>query len=106
MKAQSNVYPEKKIVKRGKDCIVRFNIEEKTRINEAGESETYYEFDSVKVAKLTKEAIVEAIIRTAYSQNDEFKMARISKVSNEWKAYDAFAEAAVAVANDILAGLA
>jgi hypothetical protein len=104
MKSQSNEFPEA-VVSTGKKHIIRYNIVEASRLNEAGESETYYEFDSVKVAKLTKEAIVEAIIRTAYSQNDEFKMSRISKVSNEWKAYDAFAEAAVAVANDILAGL-
>lgn len=101
MKAQSNEYPENK-VKLGKDWLLRYNIEQKTRQNEQGEMETYYEFDSVKVPKLTKEAVVEAIVRTQYSQNDEFKMARISKSTNEWKEYNTFVENAISIAEGLL----
>ena len=64
--------------------------------------ETWYEYDQVWIPKKSIEAIVEAIIRTKYSANAEFKMGRMSKLSTEWKDYDAFAEAAVAIAHEVL----
>ncbi|MFA5125351.1 MAG: hypothetical protein WC473_06065, partial [Patescibacteria group bacterium] len=64
--------------------------------------ETWYEYDQVWIREMTIEAIVEAIIRTKYSINDEFKMSRISKSSTEWKDYNAFADAAVAKAHEVL----
>ena len=71
-------------------------------INEAGEPETWYEYDQVWIAEKTIESIAVAIIRTRYSENDEFKMGRMSKLSTEWKEYDAFADAAIAKAYEVL----
>lgn len=66
------------------------------------DNETWYEYDQVWIAAKSIEAIAVAIIRTKYSANDEFKMGRMSKVSNEWKEYNAFADAAVAKAHEVL----
>ena len=64
--------------------------------------ETWYEYDQVWIPEKSIEAIAVAIIRTKYSANAEFKMGRMSKLSTEWKDYDAFAEAAVAIAHEVL----
>ena len=71
-------------------------------VNESGEPESWYEYDQVFIIAKTIEAIAVAIIRTKYSANAEFKMGRMSKLSTEWKDYDAFAEAAVAIAHEVL----
>ena len=89
----------------GGKWLLAWNEREVTGIDEAGNESTKYEYDHVWVDKLDKESIVEAIIRTRYSQNDEFKMGRLSKESNEWTAYNAFVEAAIQTAVQILAGL-
>jgi len=70
--------------------------------NGSGETETWYEYDQVWIAEKTIEAIAVAIIRTRYSANDEFKMGRLSKLSTEWKDYDAFATSAVNKAHEVL----
>lgn len=64
--------------------------------------ETWYEYDQVWIKAKTKEEIVVAIIRTKYSINDELKLNRMTKTSAEWLEYDAFAEAAVAIAEEVL----
>jgi len=85
-----------------KGWMLNYNERTVEVVNESGEMETWYEYDQVWVPEKTIEAIVEAIIRTKYSANDEFKMGRMSKLSTEWKDYDAFADAAITKAHEVL----
>lgn len=69
---------------------------------DTGKNETLYAYDQVWVSAKTKEEIVIAIIRTKYSVNDELKLNRLTKTTSEWLEYDAFADAAIAIANEVL----
>ncbi|MDD5061996.1 MAG: hypothetical protein PHN44_06945 [Candidatus Marinimicrobia bacterium] len=64
--------------------------------------EIWYEYDQVWIPAKTKEEIVVAIIRTKYSVNDELHMNRLTKTTSEWIAYNSFAEAAIAIADEVL----
>lgn len=91
MKAESKDYPKTFQPSNG-GWLFNYNIESIER-----EGEQFYQFDSVWVEKQDKEHIVPAIIRTRYSENDEFKMGRISKTSVEWKEYDAFVKECITI---------
>lgn len=69
---------------------------------DTGATETWYEYDQVWVPAKTKEAVVEAIIRTKYSVNDELHMNRLTKTTSEWITYNSFAEAAISIANEVI----
>lgn len=74
--------------------------------DEAGEATEHYEFNSVKVSKLEKDAIVPAIIRQKYTADEELKLHRLALADSEnaeFAAYNAFVEDAKLVA-DILLG--
>jgi hypothetical protein len=101
MKAESRHIPEP-ITKKGRLYIVRWNVQEVVRKDDDGEDVIYYTYDSVIITKLTKDLLVPAMIRTKYSENDEFKMGRLVKTSTEWKEYDAFAKECIAKADEIL----
>lgn len=96
MRAESKEYPKTFQPQQG-GWLFNYNIIPVEKDME-GKKETFYEYDSVWVKKKDKHQIVPAIIRTKYSENDEFKMGRLSKTSTEWKEYDAFAKEAIAIA--------
>ncbi len=72
-----------------------YNISEVTVDTETG-SRTQFQFNYVWVDKIDKEKLIEARIRTQYSQNDEYKMARIDKTTAEWVEYNGFVEGVIA----------
>jgi len=97
MKAESKDYPLTTQRKQG-GFLVNYDVLKIER-----EGEEFYQYESVFVHKLTKDNLVPAMIRTKYSANDEYKMARISKATTEWKEYDAYVKSCIAKAEEILA---
>jgi hypothetical protein len=100
MKAESKEYPKTFQPQQG-GWLFNYNVVPVEKDME-GKKETFYQYESVWVEKKDKSHIVPAMVRARYSANDEFEMARASKTSAEWKAYDAYVKECIAIANETL----
>jgi len=100
MKAESKDYPKTFQPQNG-GWLFNYNTEPIERDMD-GKKETFYQYNSVWVKKKDKSHIVPAMVRARYSANDEFEMARASKTSTEWKAYDAYVKECISIADSIL----
>jgi len=82
--AQSQDKP--KLISRANDkWLYCFDAEQVTRQDETGDSSVMWDFKAIFVDKKSRDEIVPAIIRSKYSQNDEFKALRTGDES--YKAY-------------------
>jgi hypothetical protein len=89
--------------------LFNYDAEKVTGTDEAGEATEHYDFSSVYVKKLEKDAIVPAIIRQKYSANEELKLHRLAlgdPTDAEFAAYNEFVEDAKLVADIILGKIA
>lgn len=82
-----------------KTLLVAYNIAAAEQNEESG-----FEYDIVKVAELSKPAIVEALVRERYSVSDELALLRQRNTKKaEFSEYNDFVEGAKTLADEILA---
>jgi hypothetical protein len=96
------------IHKSHEEKLVNYDFEKVTIEDIDGEKEVW-KFNSVKVSKIDKDAIVPAIIRQKYSVDEELKLHRLAladPTDAEFAAYNLFVEDAKLVADIILGKIA
>lgn len=103
MKAQSNTKPPVE-AKEGPLFIYRYDTVLMSRTNDDGSTTAYYEYESVSVPSPDVNLLIEAIIRSRYTVNDEFRMNRLR--DSEFDTYSDFVEDAKFVAKVLLGHIA
>jgi len=109
MKSQSDTEPLLFIEAQG-GMLINFNISQKTKENITGII-TYYDYEQVKVElNPSRSDIVSAIIRSAYTHDDEIACINnlnigSQKYIDEYAAYQAVRDAAKLIADEVLGQL-
>jgi len=81
----------------------RFNIRQVTKDRGNG-PETYYKYDYVEFpGPVTRKALIDALVRSRFDINDEFKLAALDHSDPEYIAYREWVEESKAIADAALA---
>lgn len=91
-----------RIVQRGDQYQIRYNITQEERTTEEGGTENYYSYDHVEVDSITRKNIIDAMIRQKYDVNDELALVNSDHRTKEYKSYREYVNNCKTKASEIM----